>query len=107
MTLTGLSIILGVAFVAGSFVFTDTINARFENLFTDVYAGVDATVRPDASSTGASEDSLDEALLAEIQQVEGVEVAAGSVAGFAQMIDADGEPIGGQGPPNPRVLMGR
>ena len=99
MTLTGLSIILGVAFVAGSFVFTDTINARFENLFTDVYAGVDATVRPDASSTGASEDSLDEALLAEIQQVEGVEVAAGSVAGFAQMIDADGEPIGGQGPP--------
>lgn len=99
MTLTGLSIILGVAFVAGSFVFTDTINARFENLFTDVYAGVDATVRPDATSTGASEVSLDEALLVEVKGVEGVQVAAGSVSDFAQMIDSDGEPIGGQGPP--------
>ena len=46
MILTGLSIVLGVAFVAGSFVFTDTINVRFENLFTDFYAGVDATCSP-------------------------------------------------------------
>ena len=94
MTLTGLSIVLGVAFVAGSFVFTDTINARFETLFTDVYAGVDATVRPDGTSS-----EIDEALLTEVEQLEGVEVVAGSVGGFAQMIDSDGEPIGGQGPP--------
>ncbi|MFV1961156.1 MAG: ABC transporter permease, partial [Acidimicrobiia bacterium] len=99
MTLTGLSIILGVAFVAGSFVFTDTINARFETLFTDVYAGVDATVRPDEASSGPGEAYLDEALLTEVQQVEGVAVAVGSVGGFAQMINSNGEPIGGQGPP--------
>jgi putative ABC transport system permease protein len=96
MTLTALSIILGVAFVAGSFVFTDTINARFENLFTDVYAGVDATVRP---NEGAGDAYLDATLLTEVQQVDGVAVAAGSVGGFAQMIDSHGEPIGGQGPP--------
>lgn len=99
MTLTALSIVLGVAFVAGSFVFTDTINARFENLFTDVYAGVDATVRPDEATSGSGEAFLDEALLREVQQVEGVSIAAGSVGGFAQMIDSDGQPIGGQGPP--------
>ena len=97
MSLTALSIVLGVAFVAGSFVFTDTINARFETLFTDVYAGVDATVRPDETSPGGT--SLDEGLLAKVLEVEGVEAAAGGVAGFAQMIDANGEPIGGQGPP--------
>ena len=97
MSLTALSIVLGVAFVAGSFVFTDTINARFETLFTDVYAGVDATVRPDEASPGGT--SLDEELLAEVLDVDGVEAAAGGVGGFAQMIDEDGEPIGGQGPP--------
>ena len=32
LTLTGLAIVLGVAFVAGSFIFTDTINTRFEIL---------------------------------------------------------------------------
>jgi putative ABC transport system permease protein len=99
LTLTALSVVLGVAFVAGSFVFTDTINARFENLFTDVYAGVDATVRPDHDAFGAEDGYLDETLLDEVSNVEGVEVAAGSVAGFAQLIDAEGVPIGGQGPP--------
>lgn len=97
--LTAVSVVIGVAFVAGSFVFTDTINARFENLFTDVYAGVDASVRPDPEAFGAEDPYLDESLLAEVEQVEGVEVAAGGVAGFAQLIDADGVPIGGQGPP--------
>ena len=98
-TLTALSVVLGVAFVAGSFVFTDTINARFENLFTDVYAGVDATVRPDEGAFGAEDPYLEESLLAEVIEVDGAETAAGAVAGFAQLIDADGVPIGGQGPP--------
>ena len=99
MILTGLSIVLGVAFVAGSFVFTDTINVRFENLFTDVYAGVDATVRPNEASSNLGDAYLEADLLSEVRQVEAVEVAAGSVSGFAQMIDSTGTPIGGQGPP--------
>lgn len=98
-TLTALSVVLGVAFVAGSFVFTDTINARFENLFSDVYAGVEATVRPDQDAFGAEDPYLEESLLADVTDVEGVETAAGAVAGFAQLIDAEGMPIGGQGPP--------
>lgn len=98
-TLTALSVVLGVGFVAGSFVFTDTINARFENLFSDVYAGVDATVRPDQEAFGAEDPYLDQSLLVDVTSVEGVETAAGAVAGFAQLIDADGAPIGGQGPP--------
>ena len=42
---TALAIVLGVSFVAGTFVLTDTIKASFEDLFADVYNGVDA-VRP-------------------------------------------------------------
>lgn len=98
-TLTAVSVVLGVAFVAGSFVFTDTINARFESLFTDVYAGVDATVRPDQEAFGAEDPYLEETLLDEVSAVPGVDEAAGSVEGFAQLIDREGEPVGGQGPP--------
>lgn len=97
MTLTAISIILGVAFVAGSFVFTDTINARFETLFTDVYAGVDATVRPEGDTTAG--ESFEVSVLETVEGVDGVAIASGGVAGFAQVIDAQGDPIGGQGPP--------
>lgn len=97
--LTASSVVIGVAFVAGSFVFTDSINARFETLFTDVYSGVDATVRPDEAAFGAEEPFLDESLLSVVSATDGVDRAAGSVGGVAQLIDVDGEPIGGQGPP--------
>ena len=103
LALTSLAIVLGVAFVSGTFVFTDTINDRFESLFTDVYAGVDATVRAEQPEFGATQGdvtgSLPESLLTDVQSVDGVEYAAGSVGGVAQMISAEGEPIGGQGPP--------
>lgn len=103
LAMTAVAIVLGVAFVSGTFVFTDTINARFETLFDDVYAGVDATVRPVPPEFGAQqgtvEGSLPESLVAEVAGIDGVDVAAGSVAGFAQIVAPDGEPIGGQGPP--------
>ncbi len=99
LMMTGLSVVLGVAFVAGSFVFTDTIDATFDTLFSDVYAGVDATIRPNTDNPGTGEPSIEESLLADILAVEGVDAAAGSVAGYAQMIDSEGAPIGGQGPP--------
>ncbi|MDH3294281.1 MAG: FtsX-like permease family protein [Acidimicrobiia bacterium] len=99
-TLTALSVVLGVAFVAGSFVFTDTITARFEALFTDVYAGVDASVRPDGKGAGGPDgSSFDESVLEQVLATDGVADAAGAAAGYAQLIAADGTPIGGQGPP--------
>jgi putative ABC transport system permease protein len=101
--MTALAIVLGVAFVSGTFVFTDTINARFETLFSDVYAGVDASVRPETPEFGAqpgqNPGSFDESLLAEVAGIDGVSVAEGSVGGFAQIIASNGDPIGGQGPP--------
>lgn len=95
--LTALAVVMGVAFVAGSFVFTDTIQARFDTLFDDVYAGVDATVRIDETTT--VESSFDESYLTDVRAVPGVERAEGSVSGFAQILDSDGETIGGVGSP--------
>ena len=43
--LTALAVLLGVAFMAGTFVFTDTIKHTFDGLFTDVYSNTSAVVR--------------------------------------------------------------
>ncbi len=40
--LTALAVLLGVAFMAGTFVFTDTIKHTFDGLFTDVYGNTAA-----------------------------------------------------------------
>lgn len=93
--LTALSVVMGVAFVVGSFVFTDTIQARFDTLFDDVYAGVDATVRIDETAT--VETSFDESYLTEVRAVPGVDRAEGSVSGFVQILDRNGEILGGVG----------
>ena len=44
--LTGFAVVLGVAFVAGTFIFTDTIDASFKDLFERTSKGVDVYVTP-------------------------------------------------------------
>ena len=39
--LTGLSIILGITFLVGSFVITDTIRVSFDDLFTQLTKGTE------------------------------------------------------------------
>ena len=43
--LTGVAVILGVAFVSGTFVLTATISSTFDKLFTEIYQNTDAVVR--------------------------------------------------------------
>ena len=44
--LTAFAVVIGVAFVSGTFIFTDTINASFTDLFERVSRGVDVDVTP-------------------------------------------------------------
>ena len=41
---TVLAILLGVAFIAGSYVLTDTINRSFDDIFDEAYAGTDVAI---------------------------------------------------------------
>jgi len=112
LALTAIAIVLGVAFVAGSYVFTDTIQARFEALLAEVSVGVDVYVRPEPPDFGEVFDttevgSMPEGTLDAVRAVDGVSIADGGVAGFAQIVGKDGETIGGQGPPTYGFSWGR
>src|SRR6266542_4432446 len=98
LVLTALAVILGVAFVAGTFVLTDTLGHTFDQLFSEVNKGVAVTVRP-SSAFGDARDRIPESLLPKIRQVEGVERASGIVQGYAQVVDKDGKPIATGGAP--------
>ncbi|HEX9889229.1 MAG TPA: FtsX-like permease family protein [Nitriliruptorales bacterium] len=104
--LTALAVVIGVSFVAGSFILTDSIDDAFAGLFEETSAGTDLYVRPAATvgddvtqSWVSGREPLPAELAHTVAEVEGVAVATGWVEGFAQIVGPDGEPVGGQGPP--------
>lgn len=103
LILTSFAIVIGVAFVSGSFVLTDTITARFDALIEDISAGTDVYVRsvpPEfGNEFGQVFLSMPEETLDDVKAVDGVAIAEGSVDGLAQVMGKDGEPVGGLGPP--------
>lgn len=102
---TSIAVLLGVAFMAGSLIVTDTIGVTFDQLFADTNAGTDAVVRGSSSVEGEfgvkNVARVDAGLLARVSRVEGVAVAVGVNEGYAQLIGQDGNPVGNpaQGPP--------
>jgi putative ABC transport system permease protein len=97
----GLAIMLGVSFVAGSFVLADSLRSTFDNLFTELNENVDLEVRATLTvdNPQALRDPVPASIADDVAQVEGVEVVEPSLARFAQMLDKDGDPIQTQGAP--------
>ncbi len=97
---TSLAVVLGVAFLTGTLVLGSTLRANFDDLFGEVNAGTDVVVR---NSTDLGIDSprglIDIALADEVSEVDGVAAAEPVVTGMGQLLGADGEAIGGNGPP--------
>ncbi len=107
LLLSGLAIVLGVAFVAGSFIFTDTIQRSFDGIVDGSVP--DVTVRADADpveSRGGPvppagvPQTLDAALVEQVAALPEVERADGTVDGFGLFVArADGRLLGGAGAP--------
>jgi putative ABC transport system permease protein len=94
---TFLAVALGVAFIGGVLVLTDTMNRSFDDLFADVYRDTDAVVRSEetiGSDFGDVRGQIDASLLDTVRSADGVADADGSVDGFARVIDKDGDPVG-------------
>jgi putative ABC transport system permease protein len=104
--LTALSVLLGVAFIAGSFVLSDTINSTFNGLYDQMYQGTAAVVRatepfnPGTNFT-SQRQLIDASLAGTVAKVPGVKAVAPVVEGYAQLVGRDGKPIGtaSNGPP--------
>jgi putative ABC transport system permease protein len=101
LLMTALSVALGVAFVAGTFIFSDTLNSNFDSVFSEANQGVDVEVSPHPAFTSdfSSPKPLPPSVLARVRRVPGVKAAIGETDGIATMIAQDGEPIQPQGPP--------
>ena len=98
---TALAVVLGVAFMAGTLVLTDTVGRSFDDLLTTANAGVDVAVRGREQVAGdamsGQRPGLDQDLVAGVAAVDGVAAAEGYVEGYAQIVGSDGEPIGDPG----------
>jgi putative ABC transport system permease protein len=102
LALTVLAIMLGTGLIAGSYVFTDTLDRVFSDLFSQSFAGIDAQVTSDVTDELASftfPERLPEGLVGEIAALDEVEAAVGTIAGLVTLIDPNGEALGGFGPP--------
>ena len=104
--LTALAVMLGVAFMSGTMVLTDTISRTFDNLFADVNRGTDAFVRSRESLTSSfggdrQRGRIPASLLPEIESVDGAAKAEGNLQFYAQLVDKKDDAIGnpGQGAP--------
>ncbi|HEX9716619.1 MAG TPA: FtsX-like permease family protein, partial [Actinomycetota bacterium] len=110
--LTALAVVLGVGFMAGTYVLTDTMNKAFDDVFAVANSGTDVVVRAESSfepgpgggpgGGGAAErNPVPEHLLQLVEATDGVRSVDGEVTGFAQLVDpATNETIGTLGPPN-------
>ncbi|HET8619943.1 MAG TPA: ABC transporter permease, partial [Acidimicrobiales bacterium] len=99
---TAVAVTLGVSFLAGTLVLGDTMTAGFSDLFEESNAGTDAMVRnaTEVGEEGIVERGLVPAALAdELAGVDGVATAAPVIEGFGRIVGADGDPLGGNGPP--------
>jgi putative ABC transport system permease protein len=100
--LTGLAVLLGVAMISGTYVFTDTINSSFDKVFETANEGVDVVVsgRSDFDTDqGPATKEVPESVVERVQQVPGVLVAAGSVEDFATIFKANGDQVKTNGAP--------
>ena len=98
LLLTTASIALGIAFLSGTLVLTDTMSLAFDQLFGKVSSGTDAVVRTEASyveSAGVdtSRAPVSAAVLDDVRGVDGVQAAEGFVSGYALLTDNDGKAI--------------
>ena len=100
---TSAAVLLGVAFMAGTLVLTDTVGRTFDDLFADVNRGTDEVVRAEATIDGefGSDDQrprIDDSIVTLVRGVDGVALARGDIfKNGVQIVGRDGKALGNPG----------
>ncbi|WP_405751731.1 FtsX-like permease family protein [Streptomyces sp. NBC_01411] len=95
LLMTVLAVLLGVAFVSGTLVFTDTLSHAFRNESAKNYSDVAVAVTSYSDSDNPKEaPGVSTKTLDRIRGLDGVASATGRVSGFAGVADHQGKLIG-------------
>ncbi|MGI5398471.1 ABC transporter permease [Streptomyces sp. CA-135486] len=95
LLMTVLAVMLGVAFVSGTLVFTDTLGNAYRKQSAKSYDNVAVAVTTFADQgDGKKNAGIDTKTLEKIRALDGVAGATGRVSGFAGVADQDGKLIG-------------
>lgn len=88
LALSALSVVLGVAFVVGAYVLTDTMKRTFDTLFGEIAAGSSVVVQgaaPLGDGQNQERNPVPASTLATISRVPGVARAEGEISGVASL----------------------
>ena len=97
----GIAVIIGVAFLSATMILGNAMTEGVEALFLEGYAGTDVQVKSsrDLDSENVETIPVDARLVDQLAALPEVDRALPVVEGTAQLTGADGDPIGGYGPP--------
>ncbi|MDQ2700303.1 MAG: ABC transporter permease, partial [Actinomycetota bacterium] len=95
--MTAIAVVFGIALVAGTYVLTDTTNGAFNDIFVNANEGIDVIVTGEAEveQQDGSAPAFSANFLKQVKQVDGVELAAGSMFSQGAILDSEGESTGG------------
>jgi putative ABC transport system permease protein len=93
---TTLAVVIGVAFVAGSYILTDTIFAAFDEIFGESLKGTSVVISAEnpVKQENGEIPTVNASLLPRVQKTAGVKLAAGAIFTPGGFFDADGDKIG-------------
>lgn len=100
MALSAVAVLLSVAFVCGTLVFTDTMNTTFDKLFAATSA--DVTVSPKSAKVAETPengkpDSLPASVVSQVEKADGVKKAEGAVVSMAvTVVDSHNKNMGSE-----------
>jgi len=93
---TTLAVVIGVAFVAGSYVLTDTTFAAFDEIFGESLKGTSVVITAEnpVKQENGETPTISDSLLPRVQRTPGVKVAAGAIFTPGGFFDSEGDKIG-------------
>ena len=110
--LTVAAVTVGVAFVAGTLVLSDTMVKAFDGLYAGLTSGTDVVVKSkpafdaDVTTNSGQVRPLAGSMVGAVRRVPGVMLARGAVTGYALILDKDGAAIQPGGAPTIGASIG-
>ncbi len=93
---TTFAVVIGVAFVAGSYILTDTIFAAFDEIFSESLKGtsVVVTAKNPVEQENGEIPTISASLLPKVERTPGVRLAAGAIFTPGGFFDSAGDAVG-------------